>query len=74
LLFRPILVIPHLVVVALLAIAWFVTTVIAWLAILFTGSYPSGLYAFGVRVMRWALRVEAYMLFLVDAYPPFRLE
>jgi hypothetical protein len=52
--FRPLLVIPHLVVVALLAIGWFVTTVIAWLAILLTGSYPSRLYAFGVRVMRWA--------------------
>src|SRR5689334_13422482 len=72
--FRPLLVIPHLVVVALLAIGWFVTTVIAWLAILLTGSYPSRLYAFGVSVMRWALRVEAYMLFLVDAYPPFRLK
>jgi hypothetical protein len=71
---RPLLVIPHLVVVALLALGWFVTTIIAWLAILLTGSYPRGLYAFGVRVLRWALRVEAYALFLVDAYPPFRLE
>jgi hypothetical protein len=71
---RPLLVIPHLIVVALLAIGWLVTTVIAWLAILFTGSYPSTLYAFGISVMRWALRVEAYMLFLVDDYPPFRFE
>ena len=71
---RLLLALPHLVVLALLLIAWFVTTVIAWVAILFTGSYPASLYPFGVGVMRWALRVEAYLLLLVDVYPPFSLE
>ena len=66
--------VPHLGVLFLLLLAWFATTVIAWFAILFTGSYPAAMYGFGVGVMRWALRVEAYLLLLVDEYPPFSLE
>jgi len=55
-------------------IAWFITTIIAWFAILFTGEYPAGLYRFGVGVFRWSTRVEAYMFLLRDEYPPFSLE
>jgi len=38
-----------------------------------TGDYPQGLWDFGVGTMRWMLRVQAYMLLLVDEYPPFSL-
>jgi hypothetical protein len=65
---------PHLIVVALLGIGWFVTTVIAWFAILITGNYPAALYSFGIGVLRWAVRLEAYMLLLVDEFPPFTLD
>jgi hypothetical protein len=71
---RLLLVLPHVVVLCFLLIGWLITTVIAWLAILFSGSYPASMVGFGVGVMRWALRVEAYMLLLVDVYPPFSLE
>jgi hypothetical protein len=71
--FRIILGIPHFIVLAFVMIGWCVTTIIAWFAILFTGEYPAGLWAFGVGTMRWMLRVEAYMLLLVDDYPPFSL-
>lgn len=46
---------------------------VAWFAILFTGRYPAGLYEFGVGVLRWNTRVEAYLLLLRDEYPPFSL-
>jgi hypothetical protein len=71
---RLLLVIPHIILLFFLLIGWLVTSVIAWFAILFTDEYPPSLYQFGAGVMRWALRVEAYMLLLVDDYPPFSLD
>lgn len=71
--FRIFLGIPHFIVLFFLIFAWWLTTLIAWFAILFTGEYPAGLYTFGAGVLRWFMRVEAYMLLLVDDYPPFQL-
>lgn len=70
---RILLAIPHFIVLAFVLFGWCVTTVVAWFAILLTGAYPEGLYTFGVGALRWALRVEAYMLLMVDDYPPFSL-
>jgi len=67
-------VIPHAIVLFFLGIAWWITTVIAWFAILFTGAYPAGLYRFGVGVMRWNVRVESYVLLMRDEYPPFSMQ
>ncbi len=68
------LVIPHIIVLALLAIGAVVVIVIAWFAILFTGRYPRPLFDYVVGVSRWALRVSAYSTLLItDRYPPFRL-
>ena len=71
--FRIILVIPHLIALAFLGLAWGLTSILAWFAILFTGRYPEGLYRFGVGVLQWNIRVEAYVLLLHDDYPPFTL-
>jgi hypothetical protein len=71
--FRLVLAIPHIAAVWALGVAWAVTTLLAWFAILFTGRYPEGLYRFGVGVLRWNTRVEAYLLLLHDTYPPFSL-
>jgi hypothetical protein len=71
---RIILAIPHLIAVWALGIAWAFSTIVAWCAILFTGRYPAGLYDFAVGVLRWNVRVEAYVLLLRDEYPPFSLE
>ena len=71
---RLILILPHAILLFLLLIGWLVTTIVAWVAILFTRSYPPSLYRFGLGVMRWGLRVEAYLLLLVDEYPPFALD
>ena len=72
--FRPILVIPHVLAIVVLGLAWIVTTMIAWLAILFTGRYPESLYRFAVGVQRWSTRAEAYLLLLHDEFPPFSLD
>ncbi|HEY7236226.1 MAG TPA: DUF4389 domain-containing protein [Gemmatimonadaceae bacterium] len=71
--FRLVLSIPHLIIIWALGLAWGLTTVVAWFAILLTGRYPAALYDFAVGVLRWTTRVEAYLLLLDDDYPPFSL-
>jgi len=66
--------IPQLIVVAVLFIAAWVAFVIAFFAVLFTGTWPSGLRDFVVKVWGYWLRVEVYYLMLTDTYPPFALE
>jgi len=68
------LAIPHYIVLFFLYIGTFFAVIIAWFAILFTGTYPRGLFDFVVGVFRWHNRVVGYALTLVtDVYPPFRL-
>ena len=68
------LALPHYIVLFFLYIALFVTVIISWFAILFTGRYPRGLFDFAVGVFRWTNRVGAYAFLLVtDRYPPFSL-
>jgi len=68
------LAIPHYIVLAVLAVVAVVLIIVAWFAILFTGSYPRSLFDFVVGVGRWSLRVQAYAFLLVtDRYPPFSL-
>jgi pilus assembly protein TadC len=71
--FRLILAIPHFIVLFFVLLAWCVTTIAAWFAILFTGNYPRALYDFGVGALRWRMRVESYLLLMVDESPPFSL-
>jgi hypothetical protein len=70
---RLIVAIPHFIVLFFVICAWWVTTVLAWFLILITGQYPQGLYDFGAAALRWLIRVEAYVLLMVDEYPPFSL-
>jgi hypothetical protein len=68
------LAIPHYVVLFFLGIAAVVAVIVAWFAILFTGTYPRTLFDFVVGVFRWGNRVNGYAFALVtDQYPPFRL-
>jgi len=68
------LLIPHFIILSLLGIAVFVVVIVAFFAVLFTGRWPEGLRTFVVGYFRWTMRVNAYFLFLTDAYPPFSLQ
>src|SRR6266446_1305619 len=68
------LAIPHYIVLFFLGIGAIVAIIIAWFAIVFTGTYPRGLFDFVVGVLRWSNRVTGYAFVLVtDEYPPFTL-
>ena len=68
------LAIPHYIVLFFLFIGVFFAAIGAWLAILFTGRYPRGIFGYIEGVIRWENRVVAYAFILVtDVYPPFRL-
>lgn len=71
---RVILLIPHLIILYFLQIVAQILYFIATFAILFTGSYPRGMFNFYVGYLRWNANVYGYFLHLYDAYPPFSME
>ena len=71
-LYKWFLAIPQYFVVA----AFFVASlgvIVGFVAVLVTGQYPEGIQGFLVSAYRYTLRVEAYVGFLTDRYPPFSL-
>ncbi len=70
-LFRLILVIPHAA-IAVMFYAVSVATVFGWFAALFIGRNP--FQRFTLPMLLWLARVNGYMVFLTDRYPPLSLE
>ena len=71
--FRVLLAIPHLIAMWALGIVAGLAYIVAFFAVLFTGAWPEGLRAFVVKVLKWNVRLGAYLYLLTDEYPPFEL-
>ena len=65
--------VPHLFVVQLLNSVALALLPVAWIAIIFSGRFPKGLFDFIVGVRRWQQRLLAYLFSLTDAFPPYSL-
>ena len=72
-LIKGLLLIPHIIVLYVLGIVGFIVFYIGYWAVLITGRYPQGLFAFVVGVQRWSTRTDSWMYGEVDRYPPFSL-
>jgi hypothetical protein len=68
------LAIPHYLALLGLGIGALFVVIISFFAVLFTGRYPEGMFNYMVGVHRWGVRVGAYVLLMVDPYPPFTLD
>jgi hypothetical protein len=63
--------IPALIILFFLSIALTVFVIISWFAILFTGKHGRGFFEFMLRVLRFSMQVQAYVLLMTDTYPKF---
>jgi hypothetical protein len=66
--------IPHFFILVFLGIAQFVVALVAQAAVVITGEYPQGMFAFVAGVLRWTTRVTTFVFSLSDRYPPFSLQ
>ena len=69
--FRLVLVIPHLVVLWAWSILAGIVVFIAWIVGIFTGRVPDGLHNLLAGFVRYATRVNAYILLLANPWPTF---
>jgi len=70
-LFRFIMVIPHLIWSFFYGLAAGIGVFVAWFATVFTGRYPAGVYEFVAGYLRFSMRFLAYTYLVTDEFPPF---
>lgn len=68
------LAVPHLLILYVLGTVSQIVSLISWFAIVFTGRMPAGLASFQAMYLRYNMRVNVYIGFLDDQYPPFAFD
>lgn len=72
--FQGILALPHFVALWFVAIGAIIMFFVAWWSIIFTRTYPPGIFNFIAGFQRWNTRVAGYTLLMTEEYPPFSLD
>jgi len=68
------LAIPHFFVLYILQIVAQVLAVVAWFVGVFTGRIPEGIQGLIVATLRYSVRVQTYLFFMREEYPPFSFD
>lgn len=63
--------IPHLFILYFRVLWNAILSFLAFWVVLFTGRFPKSWHEFTVGTMRWSTRINLYMSFMTDTYPPF---
>src|SRR5918994_1248237 len=71
--FRPLLVVPHLLWLGLLAVVVLFAGIGNWFATLWKGRSPDSLHDFLAGYLRYVTHVSAYLFLIADPYPGFYL-
>ena len=72
--FRLLLAIPWFIVGVFWGILFLFTHFFAWVAVVILGRYPQWLYDFNSGVIRFGIRVSAWVALQSDEWPPFGLK
>ena len=70
-LLRIIWAIPAMIIGTVLVFLGTLVTIISWITIVITGKHPRGMFDFLVKVHRYAVRLNAYLLLMTDTYPKY---
>jgi uncharacterized protein DUF4389 len=71
--FRIFLAIPWLIVALFWGLLFSFTHLFAWVSVVILGRYPQWLYEFNSGVVRFSVRLTAWLYLQTDAWPPFGL-
>jgi hypothetical protein len=71
---RALLAAPHIVVLIALLIEAAAAVLAGWVAAIFAGQLPDWTHELLSAVLRWSVRVAAYLFLLTDSYPPFHFD
>ncbi|MEZ4179987.1 MAG: DUF4389 domain-containing protein [Candidatus Doudnabacteria bacterium] len=68
---KPLLLIPHIVIMYVLSIFAVLSYLVSQIYVLFTGHYPRAIFEFMKGMTLWQMRLNSFMLGLTDQYPEF---
>ena len=71
---KSLILIPHFIVLYVLALVLGLAHCFIWIPVLFTGRYPDWGWGLTAGVLRWSLRLILYLYGVTDNYPAFSME